>query len=93
MKQLTRVTALLVVLATPLGASELPLTEPDPSLSPRDVVSIQIEALRNNDIPYEDKEIEVAEADFGAFRSLSATLCVAMTLAVAIGERRGATGD
>ncbi len=59
MKQLVRVTALLVVLATPVGAADLPLTEPDPSLSPQDVVSIQIEALRNNDIPYEDRGIAV----------------------------------
>ena len=32
--------------------------------------------------------LEVAEADRGAFRSLAATLCLAMTLAVALGERR-----
>ena len=59
MKQLVRVTALLVVLGAPVGATHLPQTEPDPSLSPRDVVSIQIEALRNNDTPYEDRGIEV----------------------------------
>ena len=59
MKQLVRVTALLVVLAAPVGATHLPQTEPDPSLSPQDVVSIQIEALRNNDIPYADRGIEV----------------------------------
>ena len=53
------VTALLVVFATPVGATDLPQTEPDPSLSPQDVVSIQIEALQNNDIPYEDRGIEV----------------------------------
>ncbi len=60
MKQLVRVTALLVVLAAPVGATDLQQTEPDPSLSPQDVVSIQIEALRNNDIPYEDRGIEVS---------------------------------
>ncbi len=59
MNQLIRIAALLVVLATPVGATHLPQTEPDPSLSPQDVVSIQIEALRNNDIPYEDRGIEV----------------------------------
>ena len=59
MKQILWVTALLVVLAAPVGASHLPQTEPDPSLSPRDVVSIQIEALRHNDTPYEDRGIEV----------------------------------
>ena len=58
-KQLVRITALLVVLATPVGATDLPQTEPDPSLPPQDVVSIQIEALQNNDIPYEDRGIEV----------------------------------
>ncbi len=59
MKQLVRVTALLVVLAAPVGAADFPQTDPDPSLSPQDVVSIQIEALRNNDISYEDRGIEV----------------------------------
>ncbi len=59
MKQFVRVTALLIVLATPACATDLPPTEPDPSLSPQDVVSIQIEALQNNDIPYEDRGIEV----------------------------------
>ena len=28
------------------------------------------------------------ESDFGAFRSLAATFCLAMTLAVAVAERR-----
>ncbi len=59
MKKILRVTVLLVVLAAPAGASHLPQTEPDPSLSPRDVVSIQIEALQRNDTPYEDRGIEV----------------------------------
>ena len=31
---------------------------------------------------------EIVESDFGAFRSLSATFCLAITLAVAVGERR-----
>jgi DNA-binding MurR/RpiR family transcriptional regulator len=31
---------------------------------------------------------EVAESDFGAFRSLSATFCLAITLAVALANRR-----
>ncbi len=59
MKQLLRVTAFLVVLAAPGVANHLPQTKPDPSLSPQDVVSIQIEALRNNDTPYENRGIEV----------------------------------
>ncbi len=59
MKQLVRVTALLVVLAAPVGATHLTQTEPDPSLSPQDVVSIQIEALQHNDTPYQDRGIEV----------------------------------
>lgn len=59
MKQLLRVTALFVVLAAPVMADHLPQTEPDPSLSPQDVVSIQIEALHRNDTPYEDRGIEV----------------------------------
>ncbi len=59
MKQRLGITALLVVLAAPVGATHLPQTEPDPSLSPQDVVSIQIEALQHNDTPYEDRGIEV----------------------------------
>ncbi len=51
--------AMLVVLAAPATATHLPQAEPDPSLSPHDVVSIQIEALRNNDTPYENRGIEV----------------------------------
>ncbi len=59
MKKILRLTVLLVVLAAPAGASHISLTEPDPSLSPEDVVSIQIEALQQNDTPYEDRGIEV----------------------------------
>jgi DNA-binding MurR/RpiR family transcriptional regulator len=36
-----------------------------------------------------DRRLEVVERDFGAFRSLGATFCLAMTLAVAVAERRG----
>lgn len=35
-----------------------------------------------------DTLLEVHEADLGSFRSLSATMCLAMTLAVAVGEAR-----
>jgi DNA-binding MurR/RpiR family transcriptional regulator len=35
-----------------------------------------------------DVRFDIVESDFGSFRSLSATFCLAMTLAVAIGERR-----
>ena len=59
MKQLLGITVLLVVLAAPVGATHLPQTDPDPSLSPRDVVRIQIEALQHNDTPYQDRGIEV----------------------------------
>ncbi len=59
MNRILWVTALLVVLAAPVGATHFPQTEPDPSLSSQDVVSIQIEALRTNDTPYEDRGIEV----------------------------------
>ncbi len=59
MNQLIPIAALLVVLATPVGASHLPQTEPDPSLSPQDVVSIQVEALGTNDTPYKDRGLEV----------------------------------
>ena len=63
MNPLLRIAALLAislaVFAAPLGASHLPQTEPDPSLAPQDVVSIQIEALGNNDAPYKDRGLEV----------------------------------
>ncbi len=59
MNQLVRIAALLVLFAAPLGASHLPQTEPDPSLAPQEVVSIQIEALGNNDTPYKDRGLEV----------------------------------
>ena len=35
-----------------------------------------------------DVRFEIVENDFGSFRSLSATFCLAMTLAVAVAERR-----
>lgn len=38
--------------------------------------------------PVSDVSLLVSEVDFGAFRSLSATLCLAMTLAVAVGTTR-----
>ena len=49
----------VLLVAAPLEATHLPQTEPDPSLSPQDVVSIQIEALQQNDTPYKDRGIEV----------------------------------
>ena len=36
-----------------------------------------------------DARFEIVESDFGAFRSLAATFCLAMTLAVAVAEKRG----
>ena len=50
---------LLLSLSAPVEATHLLQTEPDPSLLPRDVVSIQIEALKYNDILYKDRGIEV----------------------------------
>ena len=37
-----------------------------------------------------DVRFEIVESDFGSFRSLAATFCLAMTLAVAVAERRSA---
>lgn len=59
MKLFLQVFAILVVLSVPVGADHLPQTEPDPLLSPQDVVSIQIEALQQNDTPYQDRGIEI----------------------------------
>ena len=39
--------------------------------------------------PAATARIEIVEADVGGFRSLAATFCVAMALAVAVAERRG----
>ena len=39
-----------------------------------------------------DVRFEIVESDFGSFRSLSATFCLAMTLAVAVGEKRAEGG-
>jgi hypothetical protein len=59
MKRLELITALLVVLAAPVRSAELARTEPHPSLSPLEVAGIQIEALRHNDVPYQNSGIEV----------------------------------
>jgi DNA-binding MurR/RpiR family transcriptional regulator len=40
-----------------------------------------------------DVRFEIVESDFGSFRSLSATFCLAMTLAVAVGEKRTKAGE
>jgi len=39
--------------------------------------------------PLADTVLAVPEVDFGAFRSLSATIALALTLAVAVGSARG----
>jgi DNA-binding MurR/RpiR family transcriptional regulator len=39
-----------------------------------------------------DVRFEIVESDFGSFRSLAATFCLAMTLAVAVGEKRAKAG-
>ena len=36
-----------------------------------------------------DARFEIVESDFGSFRSNAATFCLAMTLAVAVAEKRG----
>ena len=59
MKQFLLAAALFAATVAPVVADDLPQTKPDPSLSPQDVVSIQIEALRDNDTPYENRGIEV----------------------------------
>jgi DNA-binding MurR/RpiR family transcriptional regulator len=39
-----------------------------------------------------DVRFEIAESDFGSFRSLAATFCLAITLAVALAEKRETAG-
>ena len=41
---------------------------------------------------FADARFEIVESDFGAFRSLAATFCLAMTLAVGVAERRAEGG-
>lgn len=59
MKRLLLIAALCACLVAPVTAERLKQTEPDPSLSPQDVVRIQMEALRDNDTPYDNRGIEV----------------------------------
>ena len=59
MKQFLLAAAFFATMAASVAADHFPQTEPDPSLSPKDVVSIQMEALRNNDTPYKNRGIEV----------------------------------
>ncbi len=40
-----------------------------------------------------DVRFEIIESDFGSFRSLAATFCLAMTLAVAVAERRAGMAE
>jgi DNA-binding MurR/RpiR family transcriptional regulator len=42
--------------------------------------------------PIADEWLEIVEANFEGFRSMAATMALAMTLAVAVAERRGARG-
>ncbi|MGR8920604.1 MAG: hypothetical protein ACU85V_13385 [Gammaproteobacteria bacterium] len=49
---------LLALSATGATAADAALTRPDPSLGAREVVAIQLEALRLNDHPYVDAGIE-----------------------------------
>lgn len=51
--------AFLFMTVAPAIAGKLSQTEPNPSLSPRDVVGIQVGALKNNDVPYANRGIEV----------------------------------
>ena len=39
-----------------------------------------------------DARFEIAESDFGSFRSLAATFCLAITLAVALADKRAGVG-
>ena len=82
--------ALVVVSSTPHVAMTVDLTE---LLANRHVPVI---ALTDN--PFSplsskaDVSIDIPEADYSGFRSLSATLCVAMALGVATAARRSRGG-
>jgi hypothetical protein len=58
MRRLAWIAVLLVVLGAPAAPAGPAPAEPHPSLSPEDVVRIQIEALRRNDVPYKNHGIE-----------------------------------
>jgi hypothetical protein len=63
MKPPSRKFALIIILAASVAisarAGDLTRTEPHPSLSPRDVVSIQMRALQDNDRPARDRGLEI----------------------------------
>ncbi|WP_105382766.1 MurR/RpiR family transcriptional regulator [Neorhizobium alkalisoli] len=77
---------LLAITFSPYSAETIELVEAAQARG------IQVVALTDTIVSplrkYEAITLSVSEVDFGAFRSLSATLCLAIALSVAVGTRR-----
>lgn len=78
--------ALLAITFSPYSEETLEMVEAARRLE------IPVVAITDNGVSplrkYDATLVTVSEVDFGAFRSLSATLCVAIALSVAVGTRR-----
>ena len=79
--------ALIAISFTPYTPTTVELTR---QLATRHVPIIAITDSPFSPLtPSASVQLEIVEADYSGFRSLSATLCLAMALAVATGARRG----
>lgn len=59
MKTLRQLVGVFTILLLSTVFAEDALPEPSPEFSPEEVVRIQLEALANNDVPYDDAGIEI----------------------------------
>lgn len=77
---------LLAITFSPYSAETVELTE---QISNRNIPVVAItDTIVSPLCRVAKQSLLISEVDFGAFRSLSATLCLAMTLAVAVGGNR-----
>lgn len=77
---------LLAITFSPYSSETIELTE---QISARNIPVVAItDTIVSPLCRVAKQSLLVSEVDFGAFRSLSATLCLAMTLAVAVGGNR-----
>jgi DNA-binding MurR/RpiR family transcriptional regulator len=84
---ISRRDALLAISFTPYASETVALTNAAKARGAR-IVAITDAAL-SPIAPVADAWLEVVEADFEGFRSTAATMALAMTLAVAVAQRRG----
>ncbi len=77
---------LLAITFSPYSAETVDLVE---SVSARDIPVVAVtDTIVSPLRKFNAVSLSVSEVDFGAFRSLSATLCLAITLSVAVGTAR-----